>query len=105
MAKIIPDYCGSRVDLDPFRRLAELWYTQRLDGEVLRNEAIRMGEPSLVPILEALESYCGDPRFWHSLLRELTGANPVPLKGRDDPYEIRRKWLDWGEHNGHYLRA
>lgn len=89
-----------------FHRLEEWWNreTRYLSSltEAFKHPAYRaivaLG-PAVVPVL--LRQLEKDPDWWFGALKELTGANPIPLDHRGNLSAMAADWVAWGRSNGY----
>jgi hypothetical protein len=88
-----------------FARLRDAWIREvafsNSMAEIISSppyrEVASMG-PAVVPfILEDLEN---EPKPWFSVLREITGEDPVPRAASGDMKAMAAAWLDWGKKRG-----
>jgi hypothetical protein len=88
-----------------FNRLAAAWKQRsQLTSSVTKMTAdptyraiINLG-PAAVPLL--LREIEREPNFWFTALKEITGADPVPVEARGRVREMSAAWLQWGRDNG-----
>lgn len=89
---------------DLFYELKRVWHSEitnvssmsRLVAHPAYREIVAMGSAVVPIILADLER---KPDWWFSALREITGANPVPVQARGKIKEMAEAWLQWGREN------
>jgi len=91
---------------EKFRRLAaicsaETAYvssTTELVAHPAFQEIVRMGPPIIPLILREVQNRSG---HWHRALRQITGADPVPVADRGNMDKAAEAWLRWGKEQGY----
>jgi hypothetical protein len=91
---------------EKFRRLACAWRVETAyissSSELVAHPAFReivgMGPPAIPLLLRELENRTG---HWHRALRQITGADPVPLADRGNIDKAAEAWLRWGKEQGY----
>jgi hypothetical protein len=91
---------------EKFRRLAAVWRAETayvssssdLVAHPAFQEIVRMG-PAVVPLV--LRELANRTGHWHRVLRQITGADPVPPADRGDMVRTVDAWLRWGREQGH----
>lgn len=57
-----------------------------------------MGSPIIPLLLRELQKSSG---HWHRALRQITGADPVPVAARGNMDKAAQAWLRWGKEQGY----
>lgn len=92
------------MDFNKFNELADEWTRatrnisslSRIMDDANAKELEAMG-PGIVPLI--LERIKTNPWFWHRILRNLTGANPLTPEMAGKLQEQMEAWIKWGEEN------
>ncbi|HZU36055.1 MAG TPA: hypothetical protein VFA18_09110 [Gemmataceae bacterium] len=91
---------------EKFRRLAAVWRaetayvssTTELVAHPAFQEIVLMG-PAIIPLLLGeLQNRSG---HWHRALRQITGADAVPVADRGNMDKAAEAWLRWGTEQGY----
>jgi hypothetical protein len=91
---------------EKFLRLASAWRddtayvssSSEITGHPAFQEIVSMG-PAVIPlILRELEKRTG---HWHRVLRQITGADPVPPAERGNTAKAAEAWLHWAKEQGY----
>jgi hypothetical protein len=91
---------------DRFRRLAAAWHkaVAHHSSTTIRNshpayqEIIGMGPPVVPLLLRDLEE---NQTHGFCALREITGANPIPVPAAGNITQMVNAWLQWARENGY----
>jgi hypothetical protein len=89
-----------------FRQLEATWMaevghhssTTKLVNHRAFQEIIRLGQAVVPFMLQDLEKR---PRLWVWALREITGADPVPVSDRGNIAKMSEAWLRWARAKGY----
>lgn len=91
---------------EQFTRLAAVWREETLPLSSIRQiiehpayQAIIALGPAVVPLL--LRELERQPDHWFAALRQLTGANPVPVEQQGQTAAMAQTWICWGKEQGY----
>lgn len=106
-AELVKDGPATSVDVEAeLRRLVDWWdretavlsnLNKRYEHPAFR-QIVALGPPVIPVILRDLEA---NPNWLIGALREITGANPIPVEHRGRLALMAADWVDWGRKNGY----
>ncbi len=90
-----------------FQRLASVWRAETayvsssndLVAHPAFHEIVGMGRAVVPLLLRELDKHTSG--HWHRVLRQITGADPVPAADRGNIEKAAEAWLRWGKQQGY----